>query len=169
MGYRLQKNRAFCAHGGNCHLNCMSDSKSFVMLSSWKQTPHYYVMCWIWHSQNSAHHYTLYFGHWSNLFHLLLDYGQHLLRCSCQEPSHPTTVPNHELYDICPFYTTRLCSLCYLNSVWNFLKARPRVCLFCTIPNMCWFLQVPSWCHASNIPIHFPSSQWFPSSFTSKV
>lgn len=30
----------------------------FVMLSFQTQTPCYYGACWIWHSQNCAHHYT---------------------------------------------------------------------------------------------------------------
>lgn len=67
------------------------------------------------------------------------------------------------------FYTTGLCSLCYFNSVWNFLKARPTVCLFCTMPNVCWFFQVSSQCLQHSKALSFlpvvPSSLSTPPSF----
>lgn len=37
---RLQKNRVFCTHGKNCHLNCMSDSKSFLWCCPFKHKHH---------------------------------------------------------------------------------------------------------------------------------
>lgn len=101
MSYCLQ-NRVFRVHGKNWHLNCMSDSKPFMMLSFWIKT-HYYGVSWIWHSQNSAHHYTKKFGCFVHLisFYLFYDCGQDLRRLSCQEPSKPTLVPSHNLHAVC--------------------------------------------------------------------
>lgn len=140
---------------------------------------HTFLWC-VSNSQNHTSHKGC-FGHWSPL----IFYGWHLLRCSYQESSQPTTVPSNDmwltwyvllmicdLHDMCYLpsnYTTGFCSLCYFNSVRNFLKAKPTVCLLYTTPNVCWFLRVPSQHHASNIPIHFPSFQWSNSSLAPKL
>lgn len=158
MSYCLQKNRVFRAHGKNWHLNYMSASKSFMMLSFQMQT-RYYGVYWIWHSQNSAHHYTKKFGcfwHPSLLiFSMVNTCWDSPTRNLLSQPQ-PPIIP-YMLY-VLPHgnHTTGLYFPCNFYSLWSFLEARPAMCLFSITLSMCWFLQVLSQCHAYSIPSLFP-------------